>query len=305
MILYIILLLIILVIIIWGGATGWKFIKGGQQEKYSGKKIAFCFLIYDKINHEELWDQFFKNVDKNKYNIYVHYKWDNPLKFFEKYKLKNSIETKYADTSLIHAMNLLIKKSYDDGCYKIIILSQSCIPIKSFNYIYSFLTKNDKSYFNITDKNIFPRCNPVLKYYSKELIKKSSNWFILNRKIVNMVLSKSKNEIDNIWNNVVSPEEHYYITEVYNNNLNSEIITTQNLGIGATTFTNWSDIDYKFKDSLESYPKGRPKNYTSISEEELKYLLNSNSLFARKFDTKCRNSLNKKIYIDSIIKKII
>ena len=25
------------------------------------KKIAFCFLIYDKINNEELWYDFFKN----------------------------------------------------------------------------------------------------------------------------------------------------------------------------------------------------------------------------------------------------
>ncbi len=38
------------------------------------KKIAFCFLIYDKINQETLWYDWFKNVDKNKYNIYIHYK---------------------------------------------------------------------------------------------------------------------------------------------------------------------------------------------------------------------------------------
>ena len=30
------------------------------------KKIAFCFLIYDIINHEELWDLFFLNVNKVK-----------------------------------------------------------------------------------------------------------------------------------------------------------------------------------------------------------------------------------------------
>ena len=40
----------------------------------NNKKIALCFLIYDKINHEKLWYEWLKNVDKNKYNIYIHYK---------------------------------------------------------------------------------------------------------------------------------------------------------------------------------------------------------------------------------------
>ena len=52
------------------------------------KKIAFCFVIYDIINYEELWNMFFQNVDTNKYNIYIHYKTNTPLKYFEKYKLK-------------------------------------------------------------------------------------------------------------------------------------------------------------------------------------------------------------------------
>ena len=109
------------------------------------KKIGFCFLIYDVINLEELWNIFFKNVEPQKYNIYIHYKFNKPLKYFENYKLNNCIDTKYADVSLIHAHNLLFKKAYDDGCYKIISLSQSCIPFKSFNYIYDFLTKDDYS----------------------------------------------------------------------------------------------------------------------------------------------------------------
>ena len=51
------------------------------------KKIALCFLIYEEIYHEDLWYNFLKNVDKKKYNIYIHYKTNKPLKYFEKYKL--------------------------------------------------------------------------------------------------------------------------------------------------------------------------------------------------------------------------
>ena len=78
------------------------------------KKIAFCFLIYDKINHEELWNNFLKNVDKNKYNIYIHYKTNKPLKYFEQYKLKNTVETKWCGESLVKAQNLLLEEAVKD-----------------------------------------------------------------------------------------------------------------------------------------------------------------------------------------------
>jgi hypothetical protein len=42
------------------------------------KKLAFCFLIYDVINHEELWKLFFDRVDPSKYSIYIHYKTNTP-----------------------------------------------------------------------------------------------------------------------------------------------------------------------------------------------------------------------------------
>ena len=40
--------------------------------------------------------------------------------------------------------------------YKLILLSESTIPTKSFNYIYDYLTKGDKGYlnYNMTEKSI-------------------------------------------------------------------------------------------------------------------------------------------------------
>ena len=64
-------------------------------------KIAFLFLIYDEIVHEDLWAKFFEGVDPSLYMIYIHYKNDKKLKHFEKYKLKNCVETEFADISLI------------------------------------------------------------------------------------------------------------------------------------------------------------------------------------------------------------
>ena len=78
------------------------------------KKLAFLFLIYDSIHQEELWNKFFKGVNPDKYSIYVHYKDNKPLEFFEQYKLENCIPTEWAQKSLVLAHNLLLEEALKD-----------------------------------------------------------------------------------------------------------------------------------------------------------------------------------------------
>ena len=66
------------------------------------------------------------------------------------------------------------------------------------------------------------------------------------------------------------------------NRYNKNIKTTPNLAEGGTTFTNWSDMSYKFGDG------GSPKNYSNITSDELKYLTDSPCLFGRKFNKDCK-----------------
>lgn len=256
------------------------------------KKIVLCFLIYDVINHEEVWNIFLSNVDKNKYNIYIHYKTNKPLKYFENYKLKNCIETSYGDISLVKAQNLLLEealKNNDNSHF--IFISNSCIPLKSFNHLYNFLNE-DYSYFNMAKhETCFPRCDHALNYIDKKYIQKASQWSILNRKHAKLMLEDDK--YLEWFKNV--PDEHSYITNIFVNNLQNEIITTSNLANDATTFTNWTGMDYKYPSEYGL------KNYSMISEEELVYLLNSKCLFGRKFNIECDLSLP--YYINSITNK--
>jgi hypothetical protein len=259
------------------------------------KKIGFCFLIYDSIIHEELWNIFFKDVDSNKYNIYIHYKFNKPLTYFENYKLNHCIHTNYADVTLIHAHNILFKKAYEDGCYKIISLSQSCIPFKSFDYIYDFLTRDGYGHFNIMPQSqCFPRCNKLLNYYDISVIQKSYNWFILNREICERVINGDKERINHEYESIYAPEEHYFITCIFNNNLQDQIITTPNVANDATTFTNWEGMDYKYPSNYGL------KIYDSITEDEIAYLMNSKCLFGRKFTRECLTYFMNSPYIDFI-----
>lgn len=261
------------------------------------KKLAFCFLIYDIINHEELWSNFFSNIDKSKYNIYIHYKYNVPLKYFEKYKLDKTIKTKYADMSIVKAQNLLLKKAlkHDKENNLFIFLSNSCIPLKSFEHIYNTLNENF-SYFNISShRQCFPRCNNTLKYIDRQYIQKASQWCILNKKHASLLLKKQKDYIKWFNYSQTVPDEHCYITFIFKNYLQNEVIATMNESVNATTFTNWEGTSYKYP-SLHGL-----KNYKSITNEELIYLLNCKCLFGRKFNKECGNLLlNNEIYIDSV-----
>ena len=260
------------------------------------KKIAFCFLIYDVINHEELWNIFFKNVDQNKYTIYIHYKSNKQLKYFEKYKLTNCIETKYEDQTIPLAYNILFRKAFEDiNNYKFNMLSGSCIPLKSFDYIYNKLSNDIYGYLNICPQTqCFPNCNSLLNVMDRKFISKSHNWFILNRKIIENLCFDKDEILNKDYKAIYAPAEYYYYTYIKILGLENEIITTQNIADGASTFTNWQGMNYKYASN-----RGL-KNYSIISEDELTYLLNGKSLFGRKFNRECIRSFINKKYIDFI-----
>jgi hypothetical protein len=191
----------------------------------------------------------------------------------------------------------LLKKAlkHDKTNELFIFLSNSCIPLKSFEHVYNTLNEHF-SYFNVTSQNqCFPRCNNTLKYLDYQYIQKASQWCILNKKHAKLLLKNKKDYIKWFNYSETVPDEHCYITFFFKNNLQNEIIATMNESINATTFTNWEDISYKYP-SLHGL-----KNYQSITDEELNYLSKGKCLFGRKFNKECNKSLlNNKLYIDNI-----
>lgn len=247
------------------------------------KSIAFLFMIYDEINQEELWYNFFKDVDPSKYNIYIHSKYDKsspeykPLKYFEDKRINMTLPTKYGDISLVYVQKLLLKMALKNmRNYKFVFLSGSCVPIKSFNYIYDTLVEEDVSYFDIVDtektRNVcFPRCDSVLKYLSRYSIYKASQWCILNRKHSSLCLEDIK--VIEYFNGVFAPDEHYFITLCM-------LQEPENIVNDGKTFVNWDESDD---------PDGcSPKTYDVISLKEYNKLKSSKFLFARKFSSNCK-----------------
>ena len=251
-----------------------------ELQNIKTKKIAFCFLISHEINHEELWYNFFKNIDHNKYNIYIHYKDKYKLKYFSKYVLNNCRITRWGKISLVLASNILFREALkDNDNYKFILLSNSCIPVKSFDYIYDFLIKDNYSYFNLYPFVDEDRLCVIKNFFDKKYISKAHQWVILNRLIINRILEYGDINIIKNFGKVSCPDEHVYIILVKYFNIDKDICIFNNLSFGATTFTKW-----KINNNIS---EDHPENYLNISKKEINNILNSKSLFGRKFDRSC------------------
>jgi hypothetical protein len=264
-----------------------SLVNDNQENQRPDKKIAFCFMIYDCINNEELWKKFFDSADINKYNIYIHYKHNKKLKYFEDKKIKHCIPTAWGDKSLVKASNLLFKTAFEDDLqnYKFTLISNSCIPLKSFDFIYDKLTKDNMGYINEAKIQDYYKQFYLYKK-NPDLFAKCGQWVILNRKMVEKMAFVDEDFIDITFHGMNLIDEIYYHTYIKHHGLDDQVVKTPNLSSGATTFTIWSDMtDYPYLDGKD---KASPYSYETISREEIDYLLSQPCLFGRKFNVNCK-----------------
>jgi len=258
------------------------------------QKLAYLFLIYDSINHEELWSQYFREADSMQYNIYIHYKSQVPLKHFEKYKLPKCVPTKYADISIVLAQNMLLEQALKDAeNTHFIFLSNSCIPVKSFSYVSNYLEK-EFSYFNLSPEKHIAEHNRGItlgQYFSN--VKKASQWCILNRTAAELLVKNlSEQELKRYFkNDNAIPDEYMYITYLMNSSEAKKLKLFNYESTNCPTFEFWNDKKYMFNNSFtSSHPENwdrRLKTYHSISKQELAFLKAAPCLFARKFSAEC------------------
>jgi hypothetical protein len=113
-------------------------------------QLVFLFLVYDRINNEEIWDRFFAPaIHGSDYIALVHCKsvpdCQRNIKSPHRYEIIPSVETKYC-TDLVSGMNALLQagSNYagasgraDD---KFIFISDSTLPVKPFSAVQNRLS---------------------------------------------------------------------------------------------------------------------------------------------------------------------
>ncbi|MGK7899666.1 MAG: tetratricopeptide repeat protein, partial [Xenococcus sp. (in: cyanobacteria)] len=233
------------------------------------KKLAFCFLTINGLNHNLVWQNFFKGYE-SLVNIYGHSKFNQDLGLLHNKQIPNKIATSYFQYKMSAERELLkeaLKCSQND---KFILISESCIPLQLFDYIYNkLMTDNDKSYVTIqpTSPVYWRKTSRMMKGLKLQECRKNSQWIILNRKHAQMMID------DEILFNQV--RETFFLEEQYPStllNFNNQVDHILNQ---RTTF-----------DDFKRGADGRPYLFSTITEFDRMLLLeakNQGLFFARKF----------------------
>ncbi|XP_050224359.1 glycosyltransferase BC10-like [Mercurialis annua] len=283
-------------------------------------KIAFLFLTNTDLYFSPLWTQFFNSGQQHLYNIYIHADPSVNITrpnardsvFNDRHFITHAKRTYRASPTLISATRRLFATAIldDPANAYFAVLSQYCIPLHSFSYVYNSLISSNsfdlassestqygvrvrfKSFIEIISKE--PRLwkryiargrYSMMPEVSFEKFRVGSQFFVLTRRHALMVIKDQS-----LWKKFKQPcykadecypEEHYFPT-----------LLSMADPKGCTHYTltrvNWTGTT-----------NGHPYTYgpSEIMPELIRELRKSNHsssyLFARKFSPDCLKPLLK------------
>ncbi|KAH9306684.1 hypothetical protein KI387_011088, partial [Taxus chinensis] len=120
------------------------------------RKIAFMFLTPGPLPFDMLWEEFFKGHE-GKYTVYVHASKQITLKKAWKSTvfLGRDISSQKVDWGRITMVDaerrLLINALQDENNQHFVLLSESCVPIRGFDFVYDYLMDRNVSFVDCFD----------------------------------------------------------------------------------------------------------------------------------------------------------
>jgi len=253
-----------------------KNINGKIKEGFSDQtypKIAFCFLTVGDIHKHDVWGNFFKGKE-HLYNIYVHPKKPNQITSFFKNHIIPSydqIPTEWGKVSLVKATIKLFQNAIKDHNNKMIILvSDSCIPLYDFDYIYNDLNQTHHNIISLhaqQNMHTYVRYKQISnpKFLPQHKFKKVSQWMALNYDTAKYIV---QNDYTNLYKDMSCPDEHYFA-----NILDKFDIPYYNRKL---TFDDWNNP------SLDPKYRPYPQTYTDLNSSNLQNARRTGALFIRK-----------------------
>ena len=129
------------------------------------KKIAFLFLIIDNPNFPKIWDKYLDG-NEDKYTIYIHPKYPKKHTWKPNNIIKELKETGWG--YITEAYLELFKASIDNkDNYKFITISESCLPIKTFDNFYNDVINDKRSWIKKMKIKNWDMNERVIKHIEK------------------------------------------------------------------------------------------------------------------------------------------
>ncbi|KAL8505314.1 hypothetical protein ACS0TY_016524 [Phlomoides rotata] len=160
-------------------------------------KIAFLFLTPGALPFEKLWDKFFQGHE-GRFSVYVHASKDKPV-HFSRYFINREIRSSkvvWGKISMVDAERRLIGNALQDPeNMHFVLLSDSCIPLRDFDYVYNYLM-----YTNVSFVDCFEDPGPhgsgrysenMLPEVEKKDFRKGAQWFTMKRQHAIIVMADS------------------------------------------------------------------------------------------------------------------
>jgi len=168
-------------------------------------QLFFLFLVYVKINNEEVWNRFFSAaVHGIDFRALVHCKSEASCRenilAQHHYEIIPSVETGYC-SNLVNGMNALLRAAIDKSAVvgtgsafdKFVFISDSTLPVKNFHFVQQHLLNDANSNFCVFPRNewaeiteTFPGKAPVTQAAIKH-----HQWVILSRKHAEMAVQRA------------------------------------------------------------------------------------------------------------------
>lgn len=123
------------------------------QQASASAKIAFLFMSRGHMPLEDVWKQFFHwRADPKQFSIYTHphpgYKFP-PTSFFHGKEVKENANVKWGGMSQVRGIKALVREALEDPSNQwFCLMSESCIPLVSFERWRDTLLANNKSVVN-------------------------------------------------------------------------------------------------------------------------------------------------------------
>ncbi|PPD96414.1 hypothetical protein GOBAR_DD06577 [Gossypium barbadense] len=289
-------------------------------------KIAFLFLARLNLPLDFLWGSFFENADAANFSIYIHsapgFVFDETTSrshFFYNRQLTDSIQVAWGESSMIEAERLLLATALQDPVnQRFVLLSDSCVPLYNFSYIYRYLMASSRSFvdsfLDLKDGRYHPKMAPVVP---RDKWRKGSQWISLIRSHAEVVVddevvlpvfkkfckrrpavdtSKGKLNLKLQKQHNCIPDEHYVPTLIAMSELEGDIerrtLTYTLWNQSATKMDNkaWHPVTFNYADASPKRLKEiKDINHVHYESEARTEWCQTNStfvpcfLFARKF----------------------
>lgn len=158
-------------------------------------KIAFMFLTPHSLPFEKLWDKFFHGHE-GKFSVYVHASKGKPVHVSHYFANRDirSDQVVWGKISMVDAERRLLANALQDpNNQHFVLLSESCIPLYNFDYIYDYLINTNISFVDAFE-DPGPHGNGrysehMLPEIEKKDFRKGAQWFTMKRQHAVIVLA--------------------------------------------------------------------------------------------------------------------